>query len=395
MGWSIYIHRFLIKILSLLSISCNLLQSYVTMQTTNRGYTNHQDAINFCNNQFPNDENSKNIIVLVTDGVPTRPGEGQEPSIFGLEAAEDAKNDGALILPVFVTTSYTGDQYDNSISYMQDISNAGTDPATGQDKIWEATDFDDLANLVSQVAGEGVLCPTISPKPSSSVSPTVSMVPTSPPSCVNLNNYECTPFNIDTFDTSDYSIITKEDTVSAAKNVYKKMYVGGNLSNPSSSTVTVGGHVYYGSITEPINTNFNGGMTKLSDLPPNNPPIDFEYYEWLATHIEAGSFDNGYEVILVTQPKGSCYNMYDFLGTAAQGSNNGKTLIVFTFDDDVCLTKTPDGRQFGPSVLAPFSKVTLTNAGYLDGIVIAKSFTTVMNGSNGSEQQLHGVSYDG
>jgi len=79
------------------------------------GYTNHQDAINFCNNQFPNDENSKNIIVLVTDGVPTRPGEGQEPSIFGLEAAEDAKNDGALILPVFVTTSYTGDQYDNSI----------------------------------------------------------------------------------------------------------------------------------------------------------------------------------------------------------------------------------------------------------------------------------------
>ena len=62
------------------------------MQTTNRGYTNHQDAINFCNNQFPNDENSKNIIVLVTDGVPTRPGEGQEPSIFGLEAAEDAKN---------------------------------------------------------------------------------------------------------------------------------------------------------------------------------------------------------------------------------------------------------------------------------------------------------------
>ena len=324
-------------------------------------------------------------IVLVTDGVPTRPGEGQEPSIFGLEAAEDAKNDGALILPVFVTTSYTGDQYDNSISYMQDISS--------QDKIWEATDFDDLANLVSQVAGEGVLCPTISPKPSSSVSPTVSMVPSSPPSCVNLGSFECKAFSFDTFDTINYSLITKEDTVSAAKNVYKKMYVGGNLSNPSSSSVTVGGHVYYGSITEPINTNFNGGKTKLSDLP--NPPIDFEYYEWLATHIEGGLFDNGYEVIVVTQPKGSCYTMYDFLGTAAQGSNNGKTLIVFTFNDEICLTKTPDGRQFGPSVLAPFSKVTLTNAGYLDGIVIAKSFTTVMNGSNGSEQQLHGMAYDG
>ena len=234
--------------------------------------------------------------------------------------------------------------------------------------------------------------PTISVSPSTT-SPTVTMVPSSPPSCVNLGSFDCKAFAFDAFDTINYSIITKEDTVSAAKNVYKKMYVGGNLSNPGSNTVTVGGHVYYGSITEPIGINFNGGKTKLSDL--SNPSLDFKYYEWLATHIDAGSFGNGYEVAIVTQPKGSCYNMYDFLGTAAQGSNNGKTLVVFTFEDDICLTKTPDGRQFGPSVLAPFSKVTLTNAGYLDGIVIAKTFTTVMNGSNGSEQQLHGVAYDG
>jgi hypothetical protein len=83
---------------------------------------------------------------------------------------------------------------------MQDISNAGTDPATGQDKIWEATDFDDLANLVSQVAGEGVLCPTISPKPSSSVSPTVSMSPTRYPSIVpSLSVAPSTPNCVNNF----------------------------------------------------------------------------------------------------------------------------------------------------------------------------------------------------
>ncbi len=232
--------------------------------------------------------------------------------------------------------------------------------------------------------------PTIQPSISVSASP--SAWPSSEPSCTKINQrFDCTAFADDT--TINYSVITKEGANSAAKNVYKKMYVGGNLRNPSQSTVTVGGHVYYGSITWPINMNFNGGKTKLDDM--SSPPLDFEYYEWLASHINAGAHANGYEIIVETQPKGSCYNMYDFLGSAAQGSNNGKTLIVFTFPDDICLTKTPDGRQFGPSVLAPFSKVTLTNSGYLDGIVIARKFTTVQGGSNGSEQQLHGNVYSG
>lgn len=202
--------------------------------------------------------------------------------------------------------------------------------------------------------------------------------PSMEPSCVLLNTFECIAFTED--DTINYSVIIKEDTDNAAKNVYKNMYVGGTLSNPSQSTVTVGGHVYYGSITEPINMNFNGGKSKLSDL--SESPLDFEYYEWLATHITAGSYSDGYDVIIETQPKtdGSCYTMHDFLGSSAQGANNGKTLVVFTFDSDICLTKTSDGRQFGPSVLAPFSKVTLTDAGYLDGVVIAKSFTTVTGG---------------
>jgi hypothetical protein len=158
------------------------------------------------------------------------------------------------------------------------------------------------------------------------------------------------------------------------------------------------GHVYYGNIVEPSYTNFNAGKTQLSTLPSSSSlPIDFGYYEWLATHIVSGTYKNGYQIIIISTPKiGSCYTMYDFVsGSNAQGSNNGKTLIVFTFTNNICITQTYDGRQFGPSVLAPFSEVTLTNAGYIDGIIIAKRFTTVLGSNIGSEQQLHGNVYCG
>lgn len=215
--------------------------------------------------------------------------------------------------------------------------------------------------------------------------------PTAQPTCVASPSFTCVAFyNHSTF---DYSVIVKGNAASAAKTVYKNMFVGGNFSNPGTSSITVNGHVYHGDIIEPINTNFNGGKTKLSSM--STPPLAFAYYEWLATHLVAGVYENGYQVVVAKQPKGSCYHMYDFLGTNAQGSNNGKTLIVFTFSDDICLSKTPDGRQFGPSVLAPFSDVTLTDAGYLDGIIIARRFTTVMNGNSGGEQQLHGNVYAG
>jgi hypothetical protein len=227
------------------------------------------------------------------------------------------------------------------------------------------------------------------PEPSTAV--LTSAKPTGKPTCVAGPSFSCVAFyNHPTF---NYSVITLGNAASAAKNVYKNMFVGGNLSNPGTSSIAVNGHVYHGDIIMPINTNFNGGKTKLSLM--SSPPLAFAYYEWLATHLVAGVYENGYQVVVATQPKGSCYHMYDFLGTNAQGSNNGKTLIVFTFSDHICLTKTPDGRQFGPSVLAPFSDVTLTDAGYLDGVIIARNFTTVMNGNCGSEQQLHGNVYAG
>ena len=172
------------------------------------------------------------------------------------------------------------------------------------------------------------------------------------------------------------------------------MYVGGKYTYPGTASIAINGPVYYGNIEEPSYTNFNGGKTKLSTM-TTSPPVDFGYYEWLATHVVSGIYNNGYQIIVISKPKGSCYDMYDFLGTDAQGKNNGKTLIVFTLSDNICITKTYDGRKCGPSILAPFSEVTLTNAGYIDGIIIAKSFTTVVVGNSGSEQQLHGDVYSG
>jgi len=84
------------------------------------GFTNHGDAISFCQGVF--DPGQKNIIVLITDGVSTRPescpvstppwtyngGTGGGPADCGITAANTAKAAGTLIRPVFIETSYGG-----------------------------------------------------------------------------------------------------------------------------------------------------------------------------------------------------------------------------------------------------------------------------------------------
>ena len=53
------------------------------------------------------------------------------------------------------------------------------------------------------------------------------------------------------------------------------------------------------------------------------------------------------------------YDTADFRGNDGQGEDNGLTLAVFTGEGTVCLKKTNSGRQFGPSVLAPFARVVI------------------------------------
>ena len=176
---------------------------------------------------------------------------------------------------------------------------------------------------------------------------------------------------------TEYSVITKENYYSGAKNVYTKIAAGTNVVNPANHHVTVDGRVYYGGFYSG-KFNFNQGIELINDL--SDIGIDFARFEWLAQNLR--DYDkNGYKVFVKTSgspPGGGCWNMFHFLDQDAQGEDNGNTLVVFNTSDEICLTKTSSGRQFGPSVLAPFSKVVLRNeAGYIDGNIVAKKFSTV------------------
>lgn len=192
----------------------------------------------------------------------------------------------------------------------------------------------------------------------------------------------------------DYSAIIKGDLISGAHSAYHQIAVGGQLKNPSNSQMVVDEKVYGNSWQGRFN--FNGGVEKVNDL-NDVPTVDFAHYQWLARNMKSSNV-NGKKVIVkntgLDGSRNGCYDLYDFR-PGGQGYDNGNTLVVFNTTDDICLTKTRDGRQFGPSVLAPFSKVTLTHAGFIDGAVIAREFTTVDGSYTGSELQLHGTTYNG
>ena len=245
--------------------------------------------------------------------------------------------------------------------------------------------------------GVDVCSPSLSPSKGPTPAPTADQQYACIPSFINDPAY-------------DYSLITKGKATTAAHSVYTKMFVGGQLKNPGTISIPVDGHAYYGSLGSGGPWNFNAGSTVLSTLSPANYPIDFGYYEWLALNIKEGTYANDRKVFVVDTPKanGACYHMFDFLDQDAQGYDEGKTLIVFTYDpadyfqqqdkQHICLTKTHD-RKWGPSVLAPFAKVRLLNdAGFSDGTIIAKEFSTI-NHNNwsdvGTGLQLHGDMYDG
>ena len=234
--------------------------------------------------------------------------------------------------------------------------------------------------------------PTISPtsRPTDSPTRAPTLYPTSQPTLNSTPH----PTRECVWPEGDFSAIIEGDMNSGAHSAYHQIVVGGKLKNPSNSHVVVNEKVYAGSWQGKFN--FNGGVQKINDL-SDVPELDFAHYEWLARNMKS-SIANGKKVIVKnTGTDGSrngCYDLYDFR-SGGQGYDNGNTLVVFNTTDDICLTKTTDGRQFGPSVLAPFSKVTLTRAGFIDGTVIAKEFTTVDGQYKGTELQLHGSNYNG
>jgi len=245
------------------------------------------------------------------------------------------------------------------------------------------------------------LLPTKTPTNRPSINPTKSPtrnptgVPTKSPTNAPTNNptAPAAPAPECVWPKDKVSAIVLGDMTSGAHNLYKKVAIGGSFINPTNQHLTVNGKVYYGkNLAHKVN--YNGGTQKINDL--SEADVDWAHLEWLARNIKESNV-NGKKVVVKTsaKPNGACYNLYDF-NNGGQGYDKGNTLVVFNTDDDLCFTKSHDGRQFGPSILAPFSKVTVkNNAGFVDGIVIAKEFTTVADGSTGGQLQLHGDTYDG
>ena len=113
-----------------------------------------------------------------------------------------------------------------------------------------------------------------------------------------------------------------------------------------------------------------------------------EAFENLAETLS--SFSSGEFNIFVVNSGGE-YDQADFLGLEAQDEDNSRTMVVFNTAENIVLKKTEYGRKWGPTVLAPFAKVTLADGNdFADGTIIAREFV-----SDGSAQQLHGNFYVG
>eukprot|EP00574_Skeletonema_japonicum_P010309 CAMPEP_0201736532 /NCGR_PEP_ID=MMETSP0593-20130828/40109_1 /ASSEMBLY_ACC=CAM_ASM_000672 /TAXON_ID=267983 /ORGANISM="Skeletonema japonicum, Strain CCMP2506" /LENGTH=462 /DNA_ID=CAMNT_0048230323 /DNA_START=60 /DNA_END=1444 /DNA_ORIENTATION=- len=98
------------------------------------GITNHNAAISSCQQSLSSSQNPgrKNFIMLITDGEPTAP---ENPEAAATMAATQAKGDGILIIPIFISPWYDA----AALSFMRGLSS--------DDKVFDVTDFDGLLNL--------------------------------------------------------------------------------------------------------------------------------------------------------------------------------------------------------------------------------------------------------
>jgi hypothetical protein len=138
---------------------------------------------------------------------------------------------------------------------------------------------------------------------------------------------------------------------------------------------------------------FDGGgfkdIVSVTDGVPSD--VSWAQLEWLASHAKNASFDSSHKVVVFT--KGGTFDVDD-AENGGDPDDKGKTLMIFNTKDPITLTRTADNRAFGPSVLAPFSKVKLEGvAKSIDGFIVAKEFET--SGATQDNLLLKGNGYNG
>ena len=186
----------------------------------------------------------------------------------------------------------------------------------------------------------------------------------------------------------DFSLITEEGAKVSAQLIYSGVAIGGAyeyLEHQSSAVVSshTNGMRYVNNLVNTHNVNFKGGVETGVDI---NMVINFDKFRHLALNAESSDI-NGKKVIVMTS--GGTFDLYDFVPNG-QADDNGNTLVIFNTEDDVTLTETNDGRFFGPSVIAPFSKVYLhSDAGFIDGFVVAKEFETTGPNAHSLQVRYH------
>lgn len=210
-----------------------------------------------------------------------------------------------------------------------------------------------------------------------------------------------------------YSLITWGDATIHAHDVYTGIAIGGTLLDGSPQehgniaglcshcpSVVAGDcpTEACGSAPDHTDGTFHFEGLKLQVGVPI--PFSWSDFEKLATTARSGVFpgSDGCDQFRVhVSTDGGEFAMSDFCPDlhGCNPEDNGCTLVIFNTNERVILNQGELGRQFGPSIIAPFSQVTLLDtAGYIDGVLVAKSFGGHV-GTNAGSLQMHGDVYKG
>lgn len=187
--------------------------------------------------------------------------------------------------------------------------------------------------------------------------------------------------------TNDFSLVTLGDAVVGSHAHYGGFAIGGVLKDASPmESATVQRPSWVNSIDGPAQQTFrfHAGVTTGGAL-----PFDWGHFEYLATHVD----HSPPTAFVVNQGvAGGTFTLNDFLPYGQP--NTATSLVIFVNTGLVRITATADGRQFGPSILAPFAQVDLDGSvGFVEGFVVARSFST--SGPGASSLQLHGRGFQG
>ena len=110
------------------------------------GGTNTAAAIVKCQDLFASSPGRKNVILLVTDGVPTIP--SGDPAALALAEADSAKLDGTLIIPFFIENNVPSSASDLMCSLSSNVCDS-----TSDGKVFSVASFDNMDATLAALIG--------------------------------------------------------------------------------------------------------------------------------------------------------------------------------------------------------------------------------------------------